>query len=129
MANIDLVVSTAQAQPEGGPGAIRINLNTANVTGIDGNVFVCEQSEVAGQEDSFLCVATIEDMLSLPSSPDGTGVQLRYRTNTIELYFGSDDYADADEFIESVRRRIRALLIANKSLQTVSIPQTYSIVA
>jgi hypothetical protein len=129
MANIDLVVSTAQAQPEGGPGAFKINMNTANVVGISGKVFVCEQSEVPGQEDSFLCVATPEDMLSLPESPDGTGVQLRYRTDAIELFFSNEDYSESEEFIESVRRRIRSLLLANKALQSASLPRTYSIVA
>lgn len=127
--SIDIDVSTAVSQPLGGPGAYRIVITAVNAVGISDHVFVCEQSEIVGQEDAFLCVATADDMVSLPESPDGTGIQLRYRTNTIDLYFGTEDQSDAEEFVESIRRRVQSLLFSSEALDTMSAPRRYSLSA
>lgn len=120
MASIELQVSEAVTITRGGVIAYRILINVAEAVNITDKVFVVEKS-LRG-EDNFIVVASASDLTNIPDFFDPNADSRLYRVSEIELII--DSFELGKEFIESIRRRIRALLISLKNIKEFS--QSYS---
>jgi hypothetical protein len=118
MASVELIINEAVSVPQGGVPAYRIDITIQNPVDISEHLFVIERNDTGSDEDQdqFMFVAAASDLVNVPVQTGDEQDGDLYRTDNIELWV--DSLQVAEDFVDSVRRRIDALLISRQETET-----------